>query len=87
MTLDELVAVALEAWEAESHKAERENRAVRGIDLWPAAVSAVRDAVLEEAAGVCDELRRPAGWSAENGDWIDGTDDCAKAIRAMKVKR
>jgi len=36
----------------------------------------------ERCAKVCDDLRR-ANYSGETGDWIDGTEDCAKAIRAI----
>lgn len=40
--------------------------------------------VLEAAALECDEIRHPWGYSSETPDWIQGTDHCATAIRAMK---
>lgn len=42
----------------------------------------IREEIIEECAKVCDGLRR-ADYSAESPDWIAGTDDCAKAIRAL----
>ena len=39
---------------------------------------------LEEAARVCDELRRGEN---ETNDWIDGTMDCAAAIRKLLPER
>jgi len=47
-------------------------------------VRTTRNAAIEECAKVCDELRR-ADYSAESPDWTAGTDDCAKAIRALAV--
>lgn len=42
----------------------------------------VRVEIIEQCAKVCDELRR-ADYSGENEDWIAGTTDCAKALRAL----
>jgi hypothetical protein len=47
----------------------------------------VRAEVLEEAAGVCDELRHPWGYSAETPDWCRGTVYCADAIRALAKEK
>jgi hypothetical protein len=36
----------------------------------------------EACAKLCDELRSPHGWSAESALWVEGTNNCADAIRA-----
>ena len=46
------------------------------------ALRAIRNEILEECAKLCEGLRR-ADYSSESNDWIAGTDDCARAIRAL----
>jgi hypothetical protein len=51
-------------------------------ELW---IKRINDAVLAEreaCAKLCDELRSPHGWSAESALWVEGTNNCAEAIRA-----
>jgi hypothetical protein len=52
-------------------------------NCWTTEAGGIVDMVLEEAAKVCQELRRK-DWSGENEDWLDGTEDCATAIRKLK---
>jgi hypothetical protein len=46
------------------------------------ALRAIRNEIIEQCAKVCDELRR-RDYSAETEDWIAGTADCARALRAL----
>ena len=52
------------------------------FDALKAALAAERESERERCAKLCIDLRR-ANYSGETGDWIDGTEDCAKAIRAL----